>query len=248
MDLSDIRTEVRDIIGETTADFWTDAELNRYINDALRRFSEEERWTWLLTEGAGIIVASDPDFELTEGVALARHLNFMLTKTGDTRSYMAKRVSAAEGFRLRSMYSTVTTASYPTWFYTTSVADDDAGGDFVYVAKFIPTPTTDIDVEFQYYRQPPELSGNTNVPDLPVQYHKGLVHYAASLAWLKELNGGPKAQEQLGLYSNVLEQARTEERVAPDDTPLIMGGGEPQYGPVTTDEAIRARIPDTLGP
>lgn len=248
MDLSTMRTEVRDIIGEDTADFWSDAELNRYLNEAQRRFIGENRWSWLLTEGTGTLYASDPEFILTEGVADYRHLNIMLTRDGDTRPYLPTKVSPARGFQLRTAYYTA--QAYPQWFYVTSAADDDNDGEFWTTVRFIPTPTDDLDIEFQYYRTPATLDGESDAPDMPVAYHKALVHHAAGTAWLKELNAQGKAQEQFELYDAVVRQALDDEESSPDDDFLVVGGDDNGSVPgpmlTATDYALR-RISPTLG-
>jgi hypothetical protein len=248
MDLSTMRTEVRDIIGEETADFWSDAELNRYLNESLRRFSGENRWSWLLTEGTGTLYANDPEFILTDGVAEYRHLHFMLTRSGDTRPYLPERVSPARGFQLRTRYYTA--QAYPKWFYVTSVEDSDNDGSFWTTVRFIPTPTGDVDITFQYYRTPATLDGDTDVPDVPAQYHKALVHHAAGTAWLKELNGGGKAQEQFQMYEAVVREAVDDEETQSDDTIFIVGGdGESGRAPgeqLSSAEYALLRIAPTL--
>lgn len=250
MNLTTMLTETRDIVGELTADFWTDAELTRYLNEALRRVAGANRWSWLLTEGTGTISAEDPDFILEDGVAEYRHLHLMLTKAGDTRPYLPERVSPARGFELRTRY--YQSQSYPNWFYVTSVEDDDADGSFWTTVKFIPTPTEDVDVEYQYYRNPVALSGGNDVPDVPVQYHKALVHFAAGTAWLKELNGGQKAQEQFSLYDAIVREAIDDEESQSDDTILIAGGnGESTRRPgeqLSAKDYALLRISPTLGP
>jgi len=234
MNLGDMRTQVRDIVGELVADFWTDAELNRYLTEANHRFHNEERWPWLVSEGTGQLLAADPDFDLTEGIAFSRHLNFQLTipGTNSVQTYMPKRVSATKGFELRSLYSTAPNALYPEWFYVTSVSDPGDDGTYIYVARFVPTPTSNVDLDFQYYRSQNDLDADNAVPDLPIEYHKALVHHAAGTAWLKELNMAAKAGEQFALYSAVLDQARAEWQTEPDDTMLVMGGEEPQWARV----------------
>lgn len=246
MNRGDIRTQVRDVVGETTADFWSDAELNRYIQEAHFRFLQEERWPWLVTEGTSQLTAGDGELELTEGVAASRHVNFTLTKSGDTKSYQPVRVDASKGFQLKSRFYQA--GSYPGWFYITSVADSDDGGDYTWVARFVPEPSSDMDVDFQYTRTPVEFSGDNDTPDVPLEYHKALVHYAAGLAWLKELNGAAKAQEQFDLYAGVVAQARVEFQAEPDDTPLVMGKDEPQFsGRSAWGRVWDPQLPETLG-
>lgn len=252
MDRAAIRLEVRDIIGETTADFWTDAELNRHINEGLRRWTGANRWSYLLTEGSGELTANDPDLLLEEGVANYHHLHMMLTKDGDTRPYLPERVSPARGFQLRTAFTT--SQSYPRWWYLTSVADDGGTGNMQAVVKFIPTPNVAVDIEFQYYRNPATLDGDSDVPDMPVDYHKALVHFAAGTAWLKELTGAMKAKEQFEMYSALLSEAVDDEESQSDDDILIVGGdidvgARSKYaGPMTAQDYTLSRIAPTLGP
>ena len=245
MDRSDIRTEVRYILGELSADFWADAELNSYIQEALYRFAAEERWPWYMTEFTGSLAADDPTMDLTTEVAAARHINLSLTKVGDTRMYQPTRVDPSEGFKLRSMYPG--TGSYPAYWYITAVLTDQADDEFVYRARFIPTPVGDMDVDAQYYRAPALLEGDSDIPELPTQYHKALVHYAAGTAWLKELNGGAKAEEQFQMYAGVVSQARDEWMMQADDDPIVIGADEPQYKSAGFDP-LAVRIAETLGP
>jgi hypothetical protein len=244
MDLSSILTEVRDILGEESADFWSDAELTRYINEGQRRFAGDERWNWLITEGTGTLTADDPELELVEGVDPNRHMNIRLQKDGETRAYLPIKVAPTKGFELGTLYTS--TASYPEWFYITRVYSDLEDGNYTTVVKFVPTPSADIDATYQYFRTPADLEASPDIPDLPLPYHKALVHYAAGTAWLKELNGGKKAQEQFDLYAVVRDQARDEQASqAPDDF-LVVGKDEPQLPQGRRD--IWSRIPETLGP
>ncbi len=246
MDRAAVRTEIRDILGELVADFWSDAELNRYVQEALYRFSQESRWSWLLTEGVGQLLAGDDWLTLKSGVHQHRHLNIMLQKVGDTnRPYLPKRVSPSKGLELRTMYPTP--GSYPSWYYVASAVDDLGDGGFVTTVRFIPRPVSDVDVTYQYYRAPLEFLADNDVPDLPVQYHKALVHFAAGTAWLKELGAASKATEQFNLYNKVVAQAREEERSQADDDVLAWGDDEPQYGTPRPVLDVFA-VPDHLGP
>lgn len=251
MNLGTMRTEVRDVIGELTADFWTNAELNRYLTEAHFRFIGEATWPWLLTEATGSLAAGVDDLDLPDGVDFTKNINISLTPEGETRLYQPVRVSPSKGFQLRTMYSSTTTAQRPSWFYVTSVADGSGEALFTTTIKFVPTPTDTMEVEYQYFRQVPDFTADSDVPDLPVEYHKALVHYAAGTAWLKELNGGPKGGEQFELYALVVEQAKREFFAEPNDTPLVMGKDEPQYD--TRFARLRGdpwmeRIAETLGP
>lgn len=249
MDLSAIRTQVRDIIGELVADFWTDAELNRYITEAQFRFLAEANWPWLITGSTATVTAAQATVALTESFEPTNLVAVRLTKDGDTRTYLPKRVTPQKGFDLTTMFSTSTTASYPEWYYLSAVADADSNNLYIYTLTLIPTPTSAMTLTFLYLRDAADLSGDTVEPDLPVEFHKALVHYAAGTAWLKELNGGPKAQEQFDLYALIVEQAKREFFADPDDTPVVMGKDEPQYSRRRPpSDPWLLRIPETLGP
>jgi hypothetical protein len=245
MDFIDLRNAVRDNIGELVEDFWKETDLKRYLNEALYRFSQEERWPWLVSEGSGTLTGGSPDLDLEVGIAATRHINIMLTLDGG-RPWVPKRVDNSKGFELRTMYTQETT--YPAWYYVTSVVSDT--GVQQATVKFVPTPVSDLDVEYQYFRVPSSMVNDTDVPDLPVEYHQALVHYAAGTAWLKELNGAAKASEQFQQYGGIVEQARGEWLTEPDDTPLVMGQDEPQYdrGVWATADPMYLRMPSTLGP
>jgi hypothetical protein len=228
MNRGEMRTEVRDILGEEVADFWGESELNRYINESQYRFLNEERWPWLVSEDVGSVAAGVATYDFRSGIAMNRQVNIRLTGTDD-RPYAPERVSPSKGFQLRDSYAPSYTSSYPRWFYITSALDDSGTGDYIYTARFVPDNTTDLDVNFQYFREVTELSADGHYPDLPVEYHKALVHYAAGTAWLKELNGAQKAKEQFELYADVVTQAKKEWLSEPDDDPLVIGSDEPQY-------------------
>jgi len=249
MNLGSIRTEVRDNIGELVADFWTDLELNRYANEAQRRFNGEATWPWLLTEGSGSLAALQTDLELGEGVDFQKNINISLTPEGETRMYQPVRVDPTKGFQLRASFGSNQTAQRPQWFYVTSVADGSSEGLYTTTIKFVPIPLGVLEVEYQYFRAVDDMDSDASLPDLPVEYHKALVHYAAGTAWLKELNGGPKAREQFDLYQLVVEQAKREFFADVEDGPLVMGKDEPQYSTrLLPGDQWLSRMPETLGP
>jgi hypothetical protein len=249
MNRDTILTEVRDIVGEESADFWTDAELVRYINEGQRRFNGEMTWPWLVTEASGTLASGVNEYELPEGIDLNKAVNLLMNLEGETLTFAPVRVTAMKGFQLRRVYGSAT-ASRPLYFYTTSVVDGSAEGLFTTTLRFVPTPTGTVEMEYQYYRVVDDMTAGSDIPDLPVEYHKALVHYAAGTAWLKELNGGPKAKEQFELYQKVLAQATQEFFSDPTDQPLVMGQDHPQYGrfDFAPGNDWDVRLPETLGP
>lgn len=251
MDRITARTEVRDIIGEDDpGDFWTNTELNRHLNEAQRHFNGEAIWPWLITEATGSLADGVSDFDLPTGVDTGRAINVSLNIEGQVWGmYQPKRVTSTKGFQLRRMYSSTTTAARPNWYYVTSVADGSGESLYTVTIRFIPAPTSVMEMEYQYFRVVSDMTSDSDLPDVPVEYHKAVVHYAAGTAWLKELNGGGKAKEQFELYNAVTESAKRRFFADAPDQPLVMGKDEPQYGRFEfPGDEWQLRVAQTLGP
>ncbi len=204
MDLADIRTDVRERIGEDTADFFTDAEVDRAINLALTTFTAEEPWPWLFTEHATTISEGEDTLELPDNVSWHRLFNLTVFGGSLYRGQLVERVEPQEGFRLRHEYAGVPRT--PSYYYLTSATTDEAST--VYVARFIPVPDEDYDLEAQYLRVPDPLEAADDVPDLPAEFHPALPAYASAHLFLKEMEISQKAQEQYQVYFTVLAQAK----------------------------------------
>lgn len=209
MDLTTIRLEVRERLGELTADFFTDDEVTRAINEAVRRFSNEERWPWLLTEHTGELEAGEDDYDLPEDIAPNRVFNMTVDDDSLIRARPLERVDPYEGFRLRHAYDGHT--GCPRYYYThnTNLQADDEG-PITFTAKLIPTPDLAYTVEAQYYFVPIELSGGGDEPAVPVEYQDAIPAWAAGKLFLKEFQISQKAQEQFSIYGNIVQQARAE--------------------------------------
>lgn len=213
MDLADLRTDVRDRIGEDTADFFTDAEVDRAINLAVTTFTAEEPWPWLYTEWATTIAEEEDTLELPEDVSWHRLFNLTVFGGSLYRGRVLERLEPQAGFRLRHEYAGA--PQCPGYYYLTS-AERDASTT-VYVARLIPVPDVAYDLEAQYLRVPAELSSTDDVPDLPTEFHPGISAYAAAKLFLNEVEISQKAQEQFQLYFGVLAQARKLLEVQLDD-------------------------------
>lgn len=239
--LSEIRTDVRERIGEDSADFFTDAEVDRAINLAVTTFTAEEPWPWLYTEWDSSIAQGVDTLELPSNVSVHRVFNLSLINGSLYRGRMLERLQPAAGFKARYEFQALNQA--PIYYYVTAATRDAA--ETLYVVKFIPVPDVDYDIEAQYLRVPAELTDASDVPDLPDEFHPALPAWGAAHLFLKEMQVSQKAQEQFQLYGSVLQQARKLLEVQVDEnmawsreTPLRrMGRGR------TTD-----RIASTLGP
>lgn len=239
-------TEVRNILGETTADFWGDNEIYARLDEAWQRFYDEAHWPFYLTEVEnGSLASGTATFSFTAGLDVSRTINIMLLGAGDSRPVTIPRISGTEGYKMR-MLSDGQTAAWPTHWYLASVSQGSSNLPVVTV-RFVPTPSRNFTVKYQYYRNSGSPATSA-VYDIPLKYEWAIIHRAASVCWTKELDGAPKAREQAEFYQAIVDQAMTDNFDEAPDELLVAGGEAPQYGMVDDDLWTRLRIPNTLGP
>ena len=251
MDLTDLRLETRERLGELTADFWTDVEVDRAINEALNRFCMEEKWPFLLTDYSNTLAAATTELDLPDDVSLNRMFN--LAVSGGSLSYgrMLERLSSADGFR--QQFNAQALTGPPRWYYIIRSSAIVVGAPpTVYTVKFIPTPDVDYDLSGQYMAVPTMLSGAQDEPVIPTEYQEAIPARAAGKLFLKENMAAisQKASEQFQLYFQVLAQARKDFKEFDLDETVAWGrshphGRRPGRGLMTNDPWNR--IPPTLG-
>lgn len=208
--------EVRQRLGEDIEDFWKTDHIVRMLNEGIKRFAMEEKWHWLYTSRPGIPVAQGATtLPLEDEVDVSRHFSLLLTD--GTESYAPRRVSPADGLRLRTLGRT----GSPQFYF---VASNAAGTQNLYLN---PAADRAYTAEYFYIRTPAELAAGTTEPDLPAPYHEAVVAWATGMLWLKELNGGGKAGEQFALYREVLEQARQDQKRLSIDESVVWGRQDP---------------------
>lgn len=225
MNLTDARSEVRERIGELAADadFFTDAEVDRAINEAVRRFSAEERWPWLLTEGTGALSDADDELEMPDGVGLNRFVALYANRTDGTPIPL-ERTSAVYGLRLRHVY--LNRGGHPRWYYVVS-STLEPGGETRYVVRFVPAADGTYELGYLYYRVPDDVTAGSDDLDVPQEYSDAIPAWAAGKLFLKEFAISQKAGEQFAIYEKVLEQARADIQEAGVDETLAWGREHP---------------------
>lgn len=231
MTLDELIDEVRERLGETTeADFFTDAEITRSLNEAVRRFSNEERWPWLYTEFEETTTADEDDIDLPDDVSINRvfALNIMDDSTLNG-GQMLERLTPMEGFRSRHAYRNG--AGVPRWYYISHTnLNDDGAPPLRYTARLIPTPDQAYTITGIYMLVPPLLSGAGDEPVVPEEYQQALPAYAAGLLFLKELEISQKASEQFQIYNSVLQNARKDTQQQDLDEIVAWGRSKPSGG------------------
>lgn len=225
MDLDTIRLEVRERLGELQADFFTDSEVDRAINDGLRRFSAEERWPWLVTEMTDGLAIDEDTLDLPQNVNVNRAFNISVSSESLLTPRILERVEPSAGFRLRHAYQLRPGA--PRWYYLAS-ANVDGASTSVWTVRVVPTPEIDYDVEYQYHRYPDALAAVDDEPDIPEEYQDAVPSWAAGKLFLKEFSISQKASEQFQLYQKVLEQARKDMGQLSLDEDVAWGREQPR--------------------
>lgn len=245
MDLTTIRLEVRERLGELNANFFSDDEVDRAINEAIRHFSSEERWPWLWTELEGDLVAGDDTFDLPSNVPPNRVFNMSVDADSLIGPVMLERVDPRAGFRLRHAYDGH--EGCPKFYYVTaSNLSEDEAPPVTYTVRVIPTPDLSYEIEAQYVFIPPELSGDSDEPAIPEEYQDAIPAWAAGKLFLKELQISHKAAEQFGIYAEILDKARKEFDEPNTDETVAWGREHPGEGVFMSEhEYVMRRIPST---
>lgn len=243
MNLTTLRTEVRERVGELSADFYTDAEVDRAINEAQQRFASEERWPWLYTEWTSTLDGGDDSLTLPSNVSLNRVFNVSLSGGSLARPALIERLEPKSGFRARFMYDGY--SGVPIYYYIhSSNQNDDNSPPVTYTARFIPTPDVDYDVEAQYLFTPLDLAAANDEPSCPEEYQEALVAWAAGKLYLKELAISQKAKEQFAIYGKVLDQAREDTLALTQDEEVAWGRRAPVHGRSMSErDYVMGRVP-----
>lgn len=203
-----MRAEVRDRLGERSENFWTDTSINAALDEGQRRFCHEERWPWLYASQKNIPVATGgTDIELIDNVAVNRHFNLVLRPvSGSPDIFIPRKVLPHTGLRMQAER-----LSGPPrfWFVTGHVTNfyEDGTFDIAQTITLVPAADREYTAEYTFTREPPGLADGTE-PEMPEPYQGAIIAWATAQMWLKELNGGTKAQEQFALYNTILDQAR----------------------------------------
>jgi len=253
MDLTTARLEVRERIGELSANFFTDVEVDRAINQAVQHFCAEEPWPWLFTEFTsqiGVGDQTDDELVLPDDVSLNRMFNVSISGGTLNRPIVLERVPPDAGFRLRFAHTGGVTpvARIPLYYYLTSAIADSGNGIHVnYTMKFVPQPETMFDIEAQYLRTPGVMAGANDLTDCPLAYDDAIPSWAAGKLFLKEFGISQKASEQFALYASTLEQARHDLMAQSQDEVVAWGRELPEYRFKSERDYVIGRIPPVLG-
>lgn len=136
-------------------DYLSDARLGYFVNQARHELDMMELWPYRITETSGTPPVTITDLGSVEEVVDTSN-NYSMLQNTDRRT-------------LRSAYNDLTMTGSPTHFFI------DNG-----VLRSYPIGGS---VTIRYYKRPADLSGSTDLPLAPTQYHMLIVDMAARWAY-----------------------------------------------------------------
>jgi len=177
---------------ETTAAFWTDAELYMYMSDAESDINQLVSCYELTTTAASVTA--------TSGYTLPSDL-ISLTRV-EYDGYPLKQIDQRDRYRLdQPGYGGTLTQGKPThcWLY---------GTDMVYLW---PTPDSAKTITYYYTAEPADISTASTAFSVPQQYHSAIQDYVLYRCFAKDQDQA-KAEWHKREYMQAVMDARTKEQ------------------------------------
>lgn len=221
--LATMATEVRDHLDEATAAFWTDAQIRKWINEALRDVSR--RSEALLATQTKTIVAGTQTYTLdTQTVVRVNRAQF--EPTGQTTIYPLEYRDFIGMDEIWGIQQAIT-QSYPQYFtfwgYPPSLQ-----------VTLYPVPSVGGVLRLYYYKLATELAtdgtGDASNVDIVEGWYDLVLYYAEATALRKD--GDQRWQEAAAKYESMLQTLIENTRRWSDQAGVIEfagAGGLPQW-------------------
>jgi hypothetical protein len=189
--LSDVRTLVRDQLDESSAAFWTDTQLNRYINRAKDRVwnrlkeLNEYYCSVVRTSLDGTLTIQGESYDTTSMQIIAGTSDYVLPPDFDG---MLTMECITSGFQ--DLTFTMVPLNDPDFRSARTFSDNQSPSDEVFVciidepASFRIAPTVDrtLDIRITYVQTLADLSAETDRLTLPNTLYSAVVDYAVMYA------------------------------------------------------------------
>ena len=196
MDREDIRNKIRKQLGETTASFWTDSEINLWINDSIRDIA----WrTKCLRKNAYMTpVASQAEYALSSYFSDIKFMLEFYHKNEGTTWRKLKQISRSE-----------LDVDYQGWLSASAAAPDKYAYDIeedwllIWPAPNSTNASTNY-IRAYYVYEPTDLDDDADVPQIPDVLHDVIVEGVKVTAY--ESRGlGDRANNSRGVYINAIK-------------------------------------------
>lgn len=213
---AEILTQVRDRLDEPTARQYSDAQIRRWINEAMRDIATRIRW--YRTSSTIAAVAGTQTYNFAADCLEVHAVGYQ--RTGDTQMYDLEYVD------LRNLKSETythlhTSEGTPQVFWTWGYP-----GSATFDLGLYPTPSAAGTITVHYYAVPDELNTDTSdantAVEVPMGYERLVVDYAAYTAFM--MDGDPRWQNQKALYEQNMEALQELAVKFTDQTGAIVHG------------------------
>lgn len=215
--LAQLRTAIRLQIDEPTARFWTDADLNQWINDGLKDIARRTETIQSYNTSVSAVVGTAKYAFPTDLIRVHR---VEFTPTGQTTTYTLEAKTQDEMDRIWFGDQT-SQSSYPSYFMIWGFP----GGTGTMEHKFQvwPVPSQTGTFNIYYYRVPTALSADGDVAQVPSGWEDLLTFYCMYRALLKKLD--PTFQAAKALYDEQIMYMIDTTRAWHDQNQAIMRNG-----------------------
>lgn len=210
--LSDVRTDIRARLNENTARFWTDAQLNTWINEACRDVArrtetlQDFHTSLLINAGLG-------KYDLPSDVIRLHRVEFI--PLGSDNTYVVEPSTYQEMDRMWGTNQT-SMMSYPYYFVLWGFPPG-------LTIQLYPIPSQAGSLNIYYYRQPKTLTNDTDVVEIPEGWQDLLSLYVEYVAKRKDRD--MTWQEAKTLYEEQIQYMMDRTRVWHDQARVMTIGG-----------------------
>lgn len=208
----DIQDRTLDILGKS--DTTTRNRVKNWINLGYQDFVLRELWPFREKSGDLSIVAGTQEYDL------ATTFTDM-----DAENIISVSIQGSSSVKLR--YIAYNQLRYSQPDYTTNGQDLPI---YYYIKAgklgLWPSPSGSYTAIVEYFSVPTDLSGDTDVPIIPLAYRQALIHHA--LSYENDYNGDPDlAQKAMNTYEDFITKARMNLLTQPTDSDnFVMMGPE----------------------
>lgn len=188
-----IRTDLRSRLDESSARFWSNTELNTWINEGLRDVSRRSEVLLKYDVGTAV-VAGTAKYTLPTDVIRLHRVEFV--PTGSTSIYPLEASTYQQMDSVWGVQQSVQ-RSYPSYYVLWGVA-----GAIGMTIQLYPVPSQAGLLYLYYYRLPATLSSDSDVAEIPAGWEDLVTQYAEYVAMRKDRD--PRWQDSKALYEEAL--------------------------------------------
>jgi len=190
MNLGQMRLEVRRAIDELTADLWSDAELNAWINEGAKLMTSNCQQTQAifqktLTSGQQEYVLPDDVDEIFSVYLHNNSSNYPLKPIKPSGGQLGSASSGTPGF-FYTRYNSLHTGDHVSTGITVTAATLNQV-EPKFVLGLFPVPDSAMSLTIFYFSRHYEMKHDGAIPMVPLEFRRGIVAYATALAKEKEM-------------------------------------------------------------